>query len=188
MTTLGRNIDFRQGPLPQHRLGRFRTGATAIAQGAPVTMVASSATDPADLRLPVQIAAAAAAPIIGLSGIIVYEAPWDAFHGYDPQLTRPSDIDVVPALKPAQVVHGTEVRVKLQNTVSRTFEGMRTYPGRLMVAPAGLSGLIVGDLLTPGVGSDSAGYWAETATLALAWLRITSVQATAGFVEAQMLF
>lgn len=188
MTTLGRNFDFRQSPLPQHRLGRFRNGATSIAQGAPVQTVAAAVTDPGDLRLPVQVAGAASAPRLGLSGIIVYEAPWDAFNGVDPQLTRPSDIDVVPPLKPAQVVHGTEVRVKLVNTIARTFEGMRTYPGRLMVAPAGLAGLIVGDLLTPGVGNDTDGYWAETADLTLAWLRITSVQATAGFVEAQMLF
>jgi hypothetical protein len=188
MTSLGRNFDFRQSPLPQHRLGRFRNGATAIAQGAPVTMVAASVTDPADLRLPIQVAAAAAPPVIGISGIVVYEAPWDAFHGYDSSLTLASDIDLVPALKPCQVVHGTEVRVKLTNTVERSFEGQRTYAGRVMVAPANLSTLIVGDLLTPGVGNGTAGYWAETATLALAWLRVTSVQATAGFVEAQMLF
>lgn len=188
MTTLGRNFDFRQSPLPQHRLGRFRNGATAIAQGAPVQTVAAAVTDPADLRLPIQLAAAASAPRLGLSGIVVYEAPWDAFSGMDPSLTLASDIDVVPALKPCQVVHGTEVRVKLTNTIARTFEGQRAYAGRLMVAPTGLAGLIVGDLLTPGVGNATDGYWAETADAALAWLRITSVQATAGFVEAQMLF
>lgn len=188
MTTLGRNFTFRQSPIPQHRLGRFRNGVTAIAQGAPVQAVPGAVTDPADLRLPVQLAPAGTAPKLGLSGIIVYEAPWDAFHGFDTALTQASDIDVVPALKPAQVVHGTEVRVKLTNTVERTFEGQRTYAGRLMVAPAGLAGLIVGDLLTPGVGTAVGGYWAETADADLAWLRITSVQATAGFVEAQMLF
>jgi len=188
MTTLGRNFTFRQSPLPQHRLGRFRTGATTIAQGAPVIRVPGASTDPADLRLPVQIAGAGSAPYLGLSGIIVYEAPWDAFFGADPLLTRPSDVDVVPPLKPAQVVHGTETRVKLTNTVARTFEGQRTYPGRLMVAPAGLAGIGVGDLLTPGVGNDTDGYWAKTADGAVAWLRITSVNATGGFVEAQMLF
>lgn len=188
MTTLGRNFDFRQSPLPQHRLGRFRTGATAIAQGAPVIRVPGAATDPADLRLPVQIAGAASAPYLGLSGIIVYEAPWTAFFGVDPALATASDIDVVPPLKPAQVVHGTEVRVKLQNTVARTFEGQRAYPGRLMVAPAGLATIAVGDLLTPGVGTDVGGYWAKTVDGTVAWLRVTSVNATAGFVEAQMTF
>src|SRR4029453_6144970 len=114
----------------------------------------------------------------------VSEAPWHPSRGPAPLLTTGPDIDVPPPLKPAQVVHGTETRVKLTNTVSRTFEGQRTYPGGLMVAPAGLTGIAVGALLPPGVGTAGGGYWAKTADGAVAWLRITSVNATGGFVEA----
>jgi hypothetical protein len=43
----------------------------------------------------------------------------------------------------------------------------------------------VGDLLSPGTGTDVAGYWAVNATAANAWLRVTNVDAARQMVEAE---
>ena len=41
MTSLGRFFDFRMSPADEHRLDWFKTGASPIAQGAPVTRLSS---------------------------------------------------------------------------------------------------------------------------------------------------
>lgn len=189
MGTLGRNFEFRQPPLPQHRLGRVKTGSTAIPIGAPVLLDFSSGED-ANGRLTMQLATGAQdRPLPGSGGICVWEAPDANFPGQDPVLTRPSDVIDAPKNTPAQVVYGTEVKVVFTNTTDETFRNMRDYKGRIMVAGAGATPTVaVGDYLTPGTGNDSDGYWAETADAAKAWLRVTSVDAETGEVEAQMLF
>lgn len=185
MSNLGRNFTFRQSPRPEDRLGRFvNTSGAAIPIGAPV--VASGATDALGRR-PVVIASAASAPEPAASGVIVYEEPWNAYAGYDSVLTRPSDLDSAPNGKAVQVVQGSYVRVSLTNTTASVFHG-RAYAGRTMVA--GLTdatpSIAIDDLLTPGAGTDSGGYWAKTADPTKAWLRVTAVNGAS--LDAQMLF
>ena len=181
--SLGRNFSFRIPPLPDHRLGRFKTGASAIVQGAPVK---SNSVDATDKRNVMALATGAQDPVKGLSGIVVWEEPWFPFDGQDRGLFRPgSDLDTVPAHTPAQVVHGDEVKVLFENTSDDTFV-TTDYDGRVMVA--GVGSLAVGDLLTPGTGNDTDGYWAKTTTASQGWLRVTYVDSTNGLVEAQMLF
>lgn len=186
MSSLGRNFSFLQSPLPEHRLGRYKTGATVIPQGAPV--VATGAMDTADKRRTVALAAAdadVATVTGGLGGILVWDEAWTNFHGYDPVLTTASDIDTVPTYTPAQVVHGTEVRVQFRNTADRSFLGLRDYDGRTII---NLTSMVLGDLLTPGAGNDTDGYWKRTTTAGDGWLRVTAIDTTNGLVEAQMLF
>ena len=188
MSNLGRNFTFRQAPRPEDRLGRFvNTSGAAIPIGAPV--VATGVTDPLGRR-PVEIAAAASAPTPGACGIVVYENAWNAYAGFDPVLTSPSDLDTAPNGKAVQVVQGQYVRVKLTNTVDAEFLGQRDYPGRTMVAglTTATPTVTVDTMLTPGVGTDSAGYWAVTTDATKAWLRVTAVSASGSSCDAQMLF
>lgn len=185
MGTLGRNFEYRQPPIPQHRLGRFKSGTTPIPNGVPV--IRDGDPDPTDLRTKVKLAVAGDAPIVGAAGVSTYEVqgPGDGYAGYDTALTRESDIDKAPPATAMQVCHGTEVRLLLQNTVARTFVN-RAYSARKMVVDA-LSTLAVGDLLEPATTpSDANGYWQKGTTDP--WARITFINEDAGFVEAQLLF
>lgn len=190
MGTYGRNFEFRRPPVGAARAGRYATKTTsaAIPIGAPVLVDAAAAAN--GLGLPVVDLLAAATPRAGGNrGILVYEHGPNAFAGTDPMLTTYSDLSVAPPGAAVQVIHGQPtVKVVFKNTVARTWLGIRSYPGRLMVAPAGLAGLARGDFLTPGAGTDAGGYWAETAIEANAWLVVTSVDAVRGEVEAEMLF
>ena len=191
MGTYGRNFDFRQSPLPQHRLGRFVTGDSAIPNGAPV--IADGDTDANGRRAFILAPSGTARPLPGQGGICLYEQPDAVYRGFDPGITRPSDMIDAPANTPAQMCHGTEVRLALWNTSEDDFRGMRAaspYPARVMVA--GASGATptveVDELIGPGVGTDADGYWQVVATEADAWAVVTEVDAEIGLVVAQMLF
>lgn len=186
----GRNFEFRVPPHGGQRGARYAlaAGVTGLPIGAPVSMDNS---DDGEGRSTVTHAADAASPVPGADGIAVYEYAPAGFAGDDPWLTTYSDKDTVPALAAVQVVSGDTVKVVLRNTVDRTFLETRAYEGRTMVAGLGATpSLAVGDYLEPyGSGrSDVNGYWKETATLANAWLVITSVDSARGEVEARMLF
>lgn len=190
----GRNFDFRIPPHQGDRLGRFVLTGTAgghVVIGAPVTYDSVTAA-PTDFpgAENVKLATGAQAPIVGQSGILVYEWGPAAFAGDDPFLTTYSDKDFAPVGKLVQVVHGSQIKVLLKNTSARTFLNTRAYAGRVMVA--GLAGatptVAVGDMLTPGTGNDTAGYWVETATASQAWLRVVAVDNTRSELEAQLLF
>lgn len=190
MGTYGRNFGFRVPPVHGERNGRYAvpsTGAT-IPIGAPVAMTAAAAATSLGLA-PVTLATGATAPVTGKHGIVLYEwAPaWQA--GSDPYLTTYSDRDYVPLGAAVQLISGKQVKVVFTNTSDSTFLGTRSYTGRTMVAGAGATPTVaVGDYLTPGTGNDSAGYWAETATAANAWLVVTSIDTTRGEVEARFVF
>lgn len=192
MSNYGRNFEFRVPPHHGERGGRYYLPSTAPADlpiGVPVT-VADGATPNAAFSgaLPVGLAAAAAPPVNGQAGIILYEHGPAAYAGTDPLLTTYSDIDKAPRGKMVQVISGDKVKVVLRNTVDRTFLQSRNYVGRTIVAPANLAGLVVGDMLTPGVGSDAAGYWAETADPTLAWLIVLNVDTARRELECRMTF
>lgn len=189
MGTYGRNFDFRIPPESENRAGRFAAPTSGvIPMGAPVVADLTAGTNALGLQI-VKLATGAQAPVGGISGIAVYEYGPAAFAGDDPALVLYSDKDTVPAGKAVQVVSGPYVKVVFTNTVARVFLGERSYAGRMMVAGIGATPtLTVGDLLTPGTGNDTAGYWAETAIAADAWMVVTAVDLTRGEVEARMLF
>lgn len=189
MSTYGRNFEFRVPPRGPERGARYVLPADADADipiGAPVR-VADGATPDAMGLLPVGLATGAQAPVNGLSGIAVFEHAPAAFAGDDPYLTTFSDKGDVPRGRAVQVVAGSRIKVVLRNTADRTFYQMRNYAGRVMVAPANLTGLAVGDFLTPGTGDDDAGYWAA-GTAANGWLVVEHVDTTRGEVECRMTF
>lgn len=185
-----RNFGFRVPPEASSRKGRFILGgSTDRPIGAPVKIVVpqTAVTNSTD-ALTATLATAEQAPVQGLCGILVYEYDAAAYAGHDPVLTTYADLDVAPVGKMVQVVSGTDVKVWFKNTFARTFDHVRTYPGRLMVAGVSIATptVKIGDLLSPGVGDDTSGYWAETSTASNAWLRVTDVQGD--LVEAQMQF
>lgn len=193
MGSYGRNFDFRVMPHQGGRGSRYMLGGTTnIPIGTPVEYDgAISTTTFGSGVIGINLAIGAQIPNLGTSGVVVYEHAPAAFAGYDEALTNYSDIDFVPAGKLCQVVHGTDVKIVLTNTVASTFLHTRAYTGRIMVA--GFGGATSGDAeigsyLTPGNGTDVAGYWQTTATAANAWLVVTAANQTALEVEAKMTF
>ncbi len=189
MGTYGRNFEFRVPPKAGERGGRYSvpTTGTAIPIGAPVKVTAAAAADSLGLA-PVTLATGATIPAPGIHGIAVYEWGPAAFAGDDPDLTTYSDKGYVPLGAAVQVVSGPSVKVVLGNTVASTFLVARSYTGRVMVAGLGATPtLAVGDFLTPGVGNDTDGYWAE-GTADNGWLVITAVSTARSEVEARFTF
>lgn len=167
----------------------YLSGSTDIAIGAPV-IVSDPATENDLGLIPVELATGEQAkPAPGQGGILVYEHGPAAFAGDDPFLTTYSDKDTAPAGKAVQVVNGDYVKVVLRNTDDQTFLEVTSYTGKTYVAGLGATlTLAVGDMLTPGTGDTTDGFWAETSTAANAWLIITKVDNTRGEVEARLNF
>ena len=193
MGSYGRNFDFRVMPDGGQRGGRYMLSTTAaIPIGAPVVYDGSiDTTTFGNGVIGVRLALGAQPPRPALSGIAVYEHAPAAYAGFDPFLVNYSDIDTVPAGKMLQVVNGRETKVVLTTTVARSFLHTRSYTGRVMVA--GMGGSTSGDaepgsFLTPGVGDDTNGYWATTATASNGWLVVTAADETNLEVEARMTF
>lgn len=190
MSSYGRNFDFRVTPKGGQRQGRyFNDDTIAIPIGAPVIL--SGANDGLGRQGLVLATGAQNKPLPGKGGIIVYEYAPAAFAGHDSVITTNSDLDTAPKDKAVQLIHGIDVKVVLKNTTINTFGGRTGYPAtRKMVAGIGQATptIVAGDLLTPGVGSDTDGYWAETSTAAEAWLVVTSVNNDTGEVEARLNF
>jgi hypothetical protein len=190
MGSYGRNFDFRIAPQWNQRLGRYVLAeGAAIPIGAPVE-IAAAATQSDDFTgaLPATLATGATTtPRRGFGGIAVYEHL--DLNQLDPLYATYSDRDTVPDGKLFQVVSGEGIKVCFRNTVARTFLETRDYDGRIMVAGFGATPtLAVGDLLTPGTGNNSAGYWAETADATMAWMVITGLDHDRSEIEAMLLF
>lgn len=182
-----RNFSFRVPPKSVNRAGRyFLDSATDLPIGVPVVL---SGDDDGAGRLGVELATGAQAkPLPGKGGVLVYEHIQHI--GKDPYLSTYSDFDVAPAGQAVQVVNGEYVKLGFKNTTATSFLTRSNYPtARVMVAGLGAtSSVAVGEMLTPGVGNDEDGYWAETATAANAWLVVTAVNASTGEVEARLNF
>lgn len=174
MGSIGRNITILQGPVYQHRLGRFKNGDEAVKQGVPVV---ADTYDTFDGRTTVEVAAPADTPVVGQAGFLIYEAPYTGWNGVDPESTSFSDLDTIPADAPAQLVHGTEVRIRFQNTEARR------------VVSEGLMGsLSIGDTLVPHTSpSESNGEW-QAAASNDPWVVVTAVDQDRDFVEVQLQF
>jgi hypothetical protein len=190
MGTYGRNFEFRIPPEAENRPGRFAVPATGtrIAIGAPIKVTPGGVPTDLDLQ-PVTLVTAATAPLVGLCGLVLFEHAPAAFAGVDPFLTTYSDLGDVPLGAAVQMVSGPEVKVVFRNTLARDFLDLRTYSARTMVAGMGATPTIaVGDMLTPGPGNDSGGYWQETSDPTLAWLRVVHIDTTRLEVEARFAF
>lgn len=191
MSTLGRFAEFQVSPQPEDRLGGFKTGSVAIPQLAPVRRPSATTTkDIIDGLVAVELATAASTPKLGETGLCVWEQPYPNLLLDQPGIKRASDYIDAPRRTAIQVVHGTYVEVVFRNLSSEDllFEGLGEYDGRNMVNPTDLATLELGDLLTPGVGNDTDGYWAVTSTASEAWLRVIDVDASVGMVAASVLF
>lgn len=57
-----------------------------------------------------------------------------------------------------------------------------------MFNPTDLTTLAVGNLVTPGAGDDTNGYWKKTSTVSDAWGTVIEVDATYGLVVFQLTF
>ena len=191
MSTLGRFFEFQVSPQPEDRLGGFKTGATPIPQGAPVRRPSATVTkDAIDGLIAVELATAASPPKLGETGLCVWEQPYPNIQLNVAPITRSSDFVDAPKRTAIQVVHGTYVEMVFRNLSDEdlAFEGLAEYDGRNMVNPTDLASMEIGKLLTPGVGNDTDGYWAVTATASEAWLRVIDFDVDAGFVAATQLF
>lgn len=198
MGVYGRFFDFAASPIPQHRQG-FHLTTEVIPQGAPFEVVPDSEPD-ANGRLPVRLCTdSVGKPIPNQHGIALYEVPPRYYAGVDPLLTNPSDIVDIPAGVAIQAIHGTEVIGEWRNGDEFSFDGQRTYPGRVMVAGISVATPEVFPtvLLMPGPGNDDDGYWQVTDDPDEAWLSVvvaTKIEgglgrdATLAVVQANMLF
>lgn len=186
MSNYGRNFEFRASPHRNQRAARYVL-ETQLPIGVPVVVTGDA---DAQGRLPVDLAPSGSAiPTAGQGGIVVYEHAPVAFSGYDTAITTYSDIDFAPANQSVQVVYGDDVKVAFTNTETSTFYTRTNYPkARVMVDGIGASSLAVGDLLMPGDGNDTDGYWTFTSDPTKGWLTVTFVDASTGEVEAQLNF
>lgn len=190
MSNYGRNFDFAVPPSGKQRKGQFYNDGVAIPIGAPVIVdLTNNGINALDLVPVVLAKTSQVIPLNGQGGVVVYEYGPAAFAGDDPTLTTYSDKDTVPAGSACQVVSGMDVKVRFTNTSASTFLNTRAYAGRVMVAGIGATPTVtVGNVLTPGTGNDSAGYWAKTTTVANGWLIVTKVDNTRSELEAQFAF
>lgn len=185
MGTYGRNFEFRITPTEEQRHGRvIFAGASAVPIGVPLVVASGATPDPNYTNaLPANLATGAQPFAHGLCGIGLYEHI--DFNGHDPALTLYSDLDLIPVKRMVQLVSGPNTKVVFTNTADHLFMGTTQYKGRTMVAGMGATPTVaVGDYLTPGVGTDAGGYWAE-GTAANGWLRVTHVDAARQLVEAE---
>lgn len=167
-----KNFEFRKDPRSGQRSSRFRLGSEAVPIGAPVVLSATAdhLTDELGL-LEVELATGAQAPEKAVCGIAVFEH-------IDPDEAVYGDVSVCPAGRPVQVTYGDAVKVAFRNTADRT-----------MVAGLGATPTLeVGDLLSPGTGTDEDGYWAANSTASNGWMVVTHVDASVGLVEAEFIF
>lgn len=182
-----RNFVFRKSPTHGQRGSRFVLGGpTNLTSGVPVKVDGS--TDGLGRRTVTIATGAQNKPLPGQGGILVFENI-DSLNTLGETF---SDVDLAVPGDAVQVVtgNGGSVKVAFTNTASTNSFGRTGYPkARVMVAGVSQAtpSVAPGDYLTPGVGNDASGYWAETSNAAEAWLVVTSVDSTNGIVEAELL-
>lgn len=176
------------------REGRFRAPAAAdLRLGTAVEPDTTSTTDPQELRQ-----ANATAPdntlggggITGLIGVLWYEHDSQTYEGVAAG-TLMQDFDTAPRGRMVQLLHGPGAKVWFRNTEASTTEPGLNFPSArsevIMVAALGHHG--AGDLAVDNLlaWDDGNGYWAETATLAEAVLRVTYADNDLGVCDAEFL-
>lgn len=193
-----RNFEFRNPPRDGQRPGYFISPnaldgggnpITPILIGQPILVDTTQQPDSVYGLQPVKVATGAQAPVPGMCGVAIYEFKNDeAYAGQDPFLTTYSDLPYVPPAQALIMVGGPFTEILLRNTSSLTFLNTRTYAPRTMVAGLGATPTVsVGTLLTPGTGTDAAGYWQPTLTASQGWAVVTAVDTVRGEVVARLL-
>lgn len=175
------------------REGRFRApAAVELRLGTAVEADPGSTTDPQELR-----AVDAASPnrlggtgITGFMGILWYEHDSQTLVGQAAGSLM-SDNDTAPVGRMVQVLRGPGAKVWFRNTEANVSEPGLNFPSTraevIMVANLGHHGaqdLAVDDLLAWDATND---YWAITAVLAEAFLRVTYVDNALGVCDAELL-
>lgn len=188
-----RNAQFRVSPRHGERGSRFvlDTASDALPQFVPVVVTgANDGLGRAVVELATDDGGNLDKPMPGQGGILIYEQ--FRYDGSDTAITTYSDKDTVDAGSPVQVITGAgHVKIAYRNTSAATFYTRADYPtARVMVAGVSIATptVAVGNMLTPGVGNDTDGYWKETSDAAEAWLIVTSVDASTDTVEAVLNF
>lgn len=175
------------------RESRFRAPAAAdLRLGTGVEIDPTSVTDPQAVR---QIDAGGpndlgGLGILGTVGLLWYEHDSQSYVGAAFG-TLMQDYDFAPRGRMVQVLHGRGAKVWFRNTPADTTEPGLNFPAVrdevIMVGNLGHHGtqdLAVGNLLA----WDAAnGYWAETAVLAEAVMRVTYVDNDLGTCDAEFL-
>lgn len=168
------------------REGRFRAPAgTPLRLGTGVEPDPGSTTDPQALRAITGGGgidnSLGGAGVVGLAGVLWYEHDSQSYEGAAAG-TLMQDYDTAPAGRMVQLLHGPGAKVWFRNTQANTTEPGLNFPAArpevIMVANLqhhGGSNLAVDDLLA---WDDANGYWAKTAVLAEAVLRVTYVDNT----------
>lgn len=182
-----RNGVFRVSPRGGERKGRFilNPSGNAVPEFAPVVVTAPGG---ADGRAVVSLATGAQnKPLPGRGGILAYEQ--FRMDGYDPVSSTYSDVGTVEPGKSVQVIDGeNRVKIALRNTTAGAYRANYPTP-RVMVTGMGATPTLqAGDMLTPGTGDDSSGYWTTTSNAAEAWLIVNNVDVASGWVEATLNF
>ncbi len=194
MSSYHRGFEFRVPPTHGQRHGQYISAAsgTQLVIGQPVTADFSQADDVSYGLQPVVAATGAQAPVPGASGIVVYEFKRpDGFAGFDVELMTYADLALIPFGAAVMVIAGPPITVGFRNVVDTgPFLNTRDYPTRIMVAGVSIATPTVakGSYLTPGVGTDAAGYWQVTSDVTKAWLLVTDIDTSRGEVEARCLF
>lgn len=156
------------------RDGRFRVPSTGTPLRIGEGVMVDTAT-PGRLKQ----ATSGVAPT-ALCGIVVFE---HIQNKSDALVTAHDDpYDKVPLGVYAQFIHGPGVKVWLRNTAEKTLYDGRVRAEVDWVAAGDLSGLAVGEGLSP----DGSGGWAEDATSP--WLTVEQIDTTLGLVEARFNF
>lgn len=177
--TYGRNFDVDGPPGRGNRQARYYC-TEAIPFGAPVVL---DATLPEYNGMRGVKIATGEQPSPAIGGLILFEYHSGIVHpDDDPFLHTYSDHDATFA-KPdnvmwfaqpytaSQILTGPTLKVVFTNTKERLFLGQRVYPGRLMISGTPQ----LGDLITPGAGTDVSGYWQVTTNFANAWGKIYDI-------------
>lgn len=175
------------------REGRFRAPAGAdLRLGTGVEVDIDGITNPQEVQ---QIADAGpndlgGTGIIGTVGVLWYEHDSQTLVGQAAG-TLMQDNDFAPRGRMVQILHGRGAKVWFRNTEAATTEAGLNFPSAraevIMVANLGHHGgqnLAVGDLLA---WDATNGYWAKTAVLAEAFMRVTFVDNTLGVCDAEFL-
>lgn len=157
--------------------GRYRTPATGsvLLQG---TAVEIDTANPGDLKA----CAAGASLRTGVSGLLVQELAWDRSIYEGPSVEHMTTVDLNKTKKGrlSVMTSGAGVKVWLRNTPAETRADGRVIEAVTMVT---LTGLAAGDLL----GWDGSKFIEPNGTTVLAadaWMRVLSVDAAKGRVEA----
>lgn len=170
-STYGLNFGFRRSDESVRTSeGRFRTPKT----GANLLLGTAVEIDPANPGY-LKVAAANSAPVTGVRGLLVQEEQ-HIRSIYDSQYLDTFGFGVAYKDTLSVITGGAGVKVWFKNSTAQTRQDLRSVAGVNIVD---LTGVALGDKL----GWDGTKWVKSTATV-LAWMTVTDINASTGYVEA----